>query len=472
MHGAGSQIGPVPDDGRRSSGYRLDAVVGKGSTGTVYRARRGVRGGGQVVALKRLRGSAGPEVAERLMREAAALASLDHPNVVRVLDVVPDGAGSALAMEYAAGGSLATLLARRRRLRPEEAVAVAVPLADALGAVHRRGLVHGDVKPANILFTSEGIPVLGDFGLAAPTTDDDPGRGAGSGTVMGTEGYVDPAVVEGAKADERSDVYALGAVCHEMLCGRPPGRHGPGREETLGPPELAAVVQRSIARRPADRFPDMAALGAALRAAAARLPVPPALPPQSTPESLAGAQGLDEAGPPTRPLGARAHRLPTDHAPAPRPSRHRRLRMTGAVAASVLAAAGVLVGALTLLAPRLADAPSRPLPQACPPVTSPLKADVDGDGCPSAVAVRENIVEVDGERYQLGRPGDTLVVGDWDCDGRDTPALYRPSGEVFLFDAWAEEGEDLPAASRGEQVKDGHPEVQQGEDGCDRLVVR
>ncbi len=392
--------------------------------------------------------------------------------MVRILDVVPDGTGPALAMEYAAGGSLATLLTRRGRLRPEEAVAVAVPLADALGAVHRRGLVHGDVKPANILFTSEGIPVLADFGLAGPATNDDPAHEARTGTVMGTEGYVDPAVVGGAQADERSDVYALGAVCHEMLCGRPPGLDGTGTGETLGPPELAAVVERSIARRPADRFPDMSALGFALRAAAANLPVPPALPPHGAPEVLDGPQRLDDAGPPTRPLGARAHRLPEDHGPAQRPPGHRRARITGAVTASVVAAAGILLGLVTLLAPRLADAPSRPRPQPCPAVTSPLKADVDGDGCPSAVAVRENIVEVDGERYQLGRPGDTLVLGDWDCDGRDTPALYRPSGETFLFDAWAQEGEDLPAASRGEHRKDGHPEVQHGEDGCDRLVVR
>lgn len=101
-----------------------------------------------------------------------------------------------------------------------------------------------------------------------------------------------------------------------------------------------------------------------------------------------------------------------------------------------------------------------------------MSADLDGDGCPSAVAVRGNILEIEGQRYQLGQRGDTVLVGDWDCDGRDTPALYRPGGQVFLFDAWAEEGEALPAASRGEHLKDGQPEVDHGEDGCDQLVVR
>ncbi|HSH59839.1 MAG TPA: serine/threonine-protein kinase [Acidimicrobiales bacterium] len=451
--------------------YRLESVIGQGGTATVYRARRRSRAGGPVVALKRLRKSGDPRVADRLRREAATLASLDHPNVVRVLDVVPDGTGSAIAMEYAPGGSLATLLARRGRLRPEEVVAVALPLADALATVHRRGLVHGDVKPANILFSSEGAPVLADFGLAGPTSNANPGPG--SDGAQGTEGYVDPAVAGGAKApDERSDVYALGAVCHEMLCGRPPGRHAGRIGETLGSPELAAVLERSLAPRPCDRFPDMEAMGSALRAAATGLAVPPALPIQSAPEALNRSQGLDEAGPPTRPLGARAHHPPKGPDPAQHPSHHRRALVVGAVTASVVAAVGIAAGLLILLVPRLGEAPSRPSPQPCPPVTSPLKADLDGDGCPSAVAVRENILEVEGERYQLGGRSDTVLIGDWDCDGRDTPALYRPSGEVFLFDAWAQEGEALPAASRGEHLKDGHPEVHHGEDGCDRLVVR
>ena len=419
-----------------------------------------------MVAVKRLRRS-GPEVVERLRREAAVLDSLDHPHVVRVLDLVADGNDAAMAMEYAAGGSLATLLARRGRLRPEVAVAVAIPLADALAAVHGRGLVHGDVKPANILFTAEGAPVLADFGLAARTSGD--GRAVGDGTAMGTEGYVDPAVVGGAELDDRSDVYALGAVCHEMLCGRPPRRHTSRERGILGPPELESAVRRSLARRPTDRFPDMATMGAALRTVADGLPVPRALLVAGDSARLDRTSSRDEAGPPTRPMGERAHRPPAG--PGERPPRRRRTVIMGA-AAAVVAAAAMAAGVLTLLVPRLADGPPRPRPQACAPVPSALQADLDGDGCPSAVTVSGNVLETEGERYQLGRQGDRVLIGDWDCDGRDTPALYRPGGEVFLFDAWAEEGEALPAASRGEQLADGQPEVRHGEDGCDRLIVR
>jgi len=450
------------------TGYRVEAVVGQGSDGTVYRGRRrrgrGRAGAGQVVAVKRLGRSAGPQVVERLKREAAVLASLDHPHVVRILDLVADGNGAAMAMEYAAGGSLATLLARRGRLRPEEAVAVAVPLADALAAVHRRGLVHGDVKPANVLFTAAGAPVLADFGLAAPSSD------PADGPVAGTEAYVDPAVAGGAKPDERSDVYALGAVCHEMLSGQPHACSAASEQASLGPPELEAVVKRSVASRPRDRFPDMAAMGAALRAVAGSLPVPSALF-AAEPDTGDLASGVDEAGPPTHPLGARSHRPTTGPEPGRRSPRRRPAVMVGTAAALVLAA-GLAVAVPTLVAPRLAGTPARPRPRPCPAVTSTMQADLDGDGCPSAVTVAGNVVEIEGQRYQLGRQGDTVLIGDWDCDGRDTPALYRPGGEVFLFDGWAAEGQVLPAASRGEHVKDGRPEVQHGEDGCDNLSVR
>ena len=442
------------------AGYEIEAVAGQGSSSTVYRARKGNGKRSQLVALKRLRRSNDPDVARRLREEAGILAGLDHPNIVRMLEVVPDGDGAAIAMDYAARGSLATLLARRGRLRPEEAVAVALPLADALVATHRRGLVHGDVKPANILFTSAGVPVVADFGLAGP---------AAGPAAMGTAGYVDPAVLQGADADPRSDVYGLGAVCHEMLAGRPPGLHAGATRKLLEPPALAEVVERSLAHRPSDRFSDMEAMAAALRAVAADMPQLPVAPVAAGPVT-----GPDVAGPPTRPVGTRPPLPPDQARPRPRRSYHRRLMVIGAVLAAVGAALGVTAVGLASLVPRLVGAPERPGPVACAPVSSAMQADIDGDGCPSAVtwSAHENVLEVDGKRYQLGHPGDTVLLGDWDCNGRDTPALYRPGGTVYFFDAWAEDGRALPAASQGEHVMDGVPEVRHGKDGCDRLVVR
>src|SRR5512132_1389124 len=127
--------------------YELERQIGAGAAGTVWRAHQ--RGPvSRVVALKRLRAGSGASDVARIRREALVLTELDHPHVVRVLEVVADGDGVALAMQFAPGGSLADLLAERARLAPGEVVAVAAPVADALASAHRRGVLHGDVKPA------------------------------------------------------------------------------------------------------------------------------------------------------------------------------------------------------------------------------------------------------------------------------------------------------------------------------------
>ena len=176
-----------------------------------------------------------------------------------------------------------------------------------------------------------------------------------------------------------------------------------------------------------------------------------------------------ESEPPTRSFGPRPPRpgpasTTTATAPTPAPASRRRI-----VAALAAGGAATVIVALALLVER--RGPARPEAPSCPPVTAPLKADVDGDGCPSPAMWSGNVLEVAGERYQLGQPGDVVVLGDWDCDGRDTPALYRPGGAVLFFDGWAEDGRALPAASRGQQLPHGRPEVHHGRDGCDRLVV-
>jgi hypothetical protein len=260
-------------------GYDVQALVGFGATGEVWRARELATG--DVVALKRLRADADPAAVESLRREAAVLRSLDTPYVVRLRTVLGEGADTVLVLNLATGGSLAALLTRRGSLDPAEVVTIAAPLAQALATAHACGLVHGDVTPANILFTADGMPLLADLGLARLA-------GAAVRGVDGTAEYVDPAVAAGGEPDEASDVWALAAVCHHMLSGTPPhdgdtvdnvldaarsGARAPlGLLAPSAPRPLVSAIERGLEADPALR-PDAVAFASALRRSHAAAPV-------------------------------------------------------------------------------------------------------------------------------------------------------------------------------------------------------
>ena len=261
-------------------GYDVQALIGYGATGEVWRARE--LASGDLVALKRLRAGADPAAVEALRREASVLRALDTPYVVRLRAVHGEGQDTVLVLDLAPGGSLAALLARRGSLDPGEVVTVAAPLAQALAAAHACGLVHGDVTPANVLFTADGMPLLADLGLSRLAGD-----GAG-GPVDGTAEYLDPAVAAGGQPDEAADVWALAAVCHQLLCGTPPhegesvdgvldaavaGERAPlGLLAPTAPRALVAAIERGLERDPALR-PDALAFASLVRRSHAAAPV-------------------------------------------------------------------------------------------------------------------------------------------------------------------------------------------------------
>lgn len=201
--------------------YEVVATIARGGMGVVELARDE---SGHSVALKRLtlRGTAEEMHAarQRLEREVTVLQSLDHPAIVNLLDVHDDGGELVLVMPYLAGGTLAERVARNGPLSSGEVTELAGTLLAALTAAHRAGVVHRDVKPANVLFDEKGRPHLADFGIA--TTRDATGGLTGDGLVIGTPAYLSPEQARGEPATAASDVFSLGATLQFALTGEGP----------------------------------------------------------------------------------------------------------------------------------------------------------------------------------------------------------------------------------------------------------
>ena len=228
-------------------GYEVLELVGFGGSGEVWRGR--VAGTGEQVALKRLR-AADAVARDRLRREAAVLSSIAGEHVVRVRDLVQTATEAVLVMDYAAGGSLASVIAVRRRLAGPEVVTLVAPLAMALADAHDRGIVHGDVSPANIVFTGDGRPLLSDFGVARAV-------GVVTDVVEGTPPYLAPELLAGQPASPAADVYALCKIADEVLA------------TPSAPEALVDAVRSGLADDPHDRPTARALATAVLRSCAA-----------------------------------------------------------------------------------------------------------------------------------------------------------------------------------------------------------
>jgi serine/threonine-protein kinase len=218
-------------------GFRLDELLGWGASGAVWRAE--CLADGSEVALKVARSVCS---AASLEREEEALATIRHPGVVRVLGRAhTDDGRSVGVLELVEGESLAACLARGA-LPVGPALRVARGIAEALAAAHGSGVVHGDLKPANVMLRADGSVVLLDFGAAAS-----PVTGVVAGGIAGTPAYLSPEQVDGAAASAASDVFALGVMVHEALCGARPFA-GEGVQQLLfqiayaAPPELAVIA--------------------------------------------------------------------------------------------------------------------------------------------------------------------------------------------------------------------------------------
>jgi eukaryotic-like serine/threonine-protein kinase len=271
---------PAPSDGLPRLGADnlvLEAELGRGGMGRVFRARDERLGRAVAVKVLRPESAANPDFRARFAREARTLARLDHPGIVAVHDfgTTPDG-DSYLVMQLVSGGSIAD----RLPLPVADALAITAEVCDALAYAHGRGIIHRDIKPENVLMGDDGRARLSDFGIARlvdPMSEDGPLTRPSM--VLGTPGYMAPEARAGARPDPRMDIYAVGALLSHMLTGRHPdgGPPGSGVGSPAVPPAVAATIARAMAVDPARRTPDARTLGDELGALAAQLRSAPRL---------------------------------------------------------------------------------------------------------------------------------------------------------------------------------------------------
>lgn len=203
---------------QRTGAYRISGVLGYGGSGPVFRAR--AEGVNCDVALKVLEKGM-PDYEGHLVmlrNEAFASGLVDHPRIVRMLNLEEDGEGARLSMELMEGGSLHDLISDEGALGEERALRIILEVLKGLSATHAKGIVHRDLKPANILLTASGGAKLGDFGLALSTRS----KPVAAAHLLATPDYVAPEILRGFRGDALSDIYSLGGCLFHALFGRPP----------------------------------------------------------------------------------------------------------------------------------------------------------------------------------------------------------------------------------------------------------
>nr|WP_276612320.1 Stk1 family PASTA domain-containing Ser/Thr kinase [Kineococcus vitellinus] len=337
--------------GRRLDGrYRVLGRIGRGGMGVVYRAvdERLDR----EVALKVLRADLAhdPVARQRFVREAKSAARLAHPGVVAVLDQGVDTAGGTetayLVMELVEGRTLREVVTERGALTPGEALGTTADVLDALAEAHRKGVLHRDVKTANVLVGHDGRVKVADFGLARAATTSGQSTTVGMGDIMGTAEYLAPEQLDTGESDARSDVYGVGVMLYEMLTGAPPFTgDSPFRiayrhvHEQVPPPSsrvpglpaaLDALVLDALAKDPDERPADAAEMLEQLRA------VRSSLTPQQLDVRPERPEQVAAPGSTTR-LGAVATTTPAATTPGTTPAT---TPAAGTTAAATAAAAG------------------------------------------------------------------------------------------------------------------------------------
>ncbi|NNA51935.1 serine/threonine-protein kinase [Pseudomonas lactis] len=409
-------------------GYDIEGEIGEGAMASVYLATQ--RSLERKVALKVMAAAlaADPSFCERFLREGKTLARLSHPHTVTIHDIGNVGELYYMAMEYLPNGTLKERIAAG--LTPEQGVTLIRQIASALGYAHAQGLVHRDVKPANILFRADGTAVLSDFGIAKSL--DDRTQFTQAGFAVGTPSYMSPEQARGQEIDGRADLYALGVVLYEILVGKLPYNGTDALSTALAHlteplPELPVhhgryqgVLRKLLAKDPAERYPDAAALLLALDQLPADesdatlvrpLPIPLSV-------DLAGITpvtiDIPTDKPQPQPIVRQPVVTPTQHNA---PSEQRRGPVLALAAVAVVVA--LAIGGASYWWLSGGDEPAPPPAAVVPKVTPAVAvAEVDGGQRPLLMAGKKTLFQ-----RVLSKPGAQLSADAGSSPGKALPAF-------------------------------------------------
>ena len=410
-------------------GYDIEGEIGEGAMASVYLATQ--RSLERKVALKVMAAAlaADPSFCERFLREGKTLARLSHPHTVTIHDIGNVGELYYMAMEYLPNGTLKERIAAG--LTPEQGVTLIRQIASALGYAHAQGLVHRDVKPANILFRADGTAVLSDFGIAKSL--DDRTQFTQAGFAVGTPSYMSPEQARGQEIDGRADLYALGVVLYEILVGKLPYSGTDALSTALAHlteplPELPVhhgryqgVLRKLLAKDPAERFPDAAALLLALDQLPADSPEATLVRPLPIPLSF------DLAGMTPVTIDIRTDKpqpQPAVRQPVVTPTQHKAVseQRRGPVLAlaAVAVAVALAIGGASYWWLSGSDEPAKPPAAVVPKVTPPPPpvAEVDGGQRPLLMAGKKTLFQ-----RVLSKPGAKLSTDAGSAPGKALPAF-------------------------------------------------
>uniref|UniRef100_UPI00258AA7C8 serine/threonine-protein kinase n=1 Tax=Pseudomonas sp. TaxID=306 RepID=UPI00258AA7C8 len=400
-------------------GYDIHGEIGEGAMATVYLATQ--RSLDRKVALKVMAAALAADATfcERFLREGRTLARLSHPNTVTIHDIGNVGELYYMAMEFLPSGTLKERLASG--MTPEQGLVYLRQIASALGYAHAQGLVHRDVKPANILFRADGTAVLSDFGIAKSL--DDRTQFTQAGFAVGTPSYMSPEQARGQEIDGRADLYALGVVLYEMLAGKLPYVGNDALSTALAHlteplPELPIsqgryqyILGKLLAKDPAERFADAHALLAALDELPTEVDDATRIRPAVTPTFPGPTPRALEKNNPVAP--------PSVTVQASAPARKRPIMALSAIAVAVLLALGgggyaLLGGSRTTAAPE----PLAQKPAPAPAVVAVGNTEQDGGNRPLLMAGKKTLFQ-----RILSKPGATLATEPGGHGSKPLPAF-------------------------------------------------